>query len=115
MSLPDWLKLALDGIAIVVAIIALVLVIADRWKRDQRDTPSKKDMESVWQQIDDVKRRVSDVEAKANNLPTHRDLDEIDQRMTEVKSGLSELNGMVKQLNNTLAMINQHLLTGSKS
>lgn len=67
-------------------------------------------IEAVKDEFDDIKTRVTTIEGKLENAPTHRDLSKVYDRLNDVAEDLSSVSGQMRALSNQLSMVNQYLL-----
>ena len=99
----ELLKVVADFAGLFISIVAICVVIFDRYGKSAREMATRQDVSEVWEAIDQSRVRIASVEANHKSLPTHQDL-------ATLRASVSELKGVVSQLNTSLKMVNQHLL-----
>lgn len=110
----DILKAIADYSGLFLSVIAIGMVCLGRYGKSARETASRDDLNKIWEAIDNGRKRLAEVEASHLSLPSHGDLAALRESITAVGTSVATLNGVVTQLNTSLTMINQHLLSGDK-
>jgi len=106
----DLLKVVSDFAGLLISVVAISLVMLDRKGKSARETASRDDLKTIWEAIDDGRRRLAEVEANHRGQPSHGDLTAMRDSIANVGAAVATLNGVVSQLNKSLEMVNQHLL-----
>ena len=68
----------------------------------------------LWRSIANLKDRVKAVESTLETLNVSEELGNVHRRVDEVARITANIDGQMSQANQTLRMINQHLLEGAK-
>lgn len=68
-------------------------------------------IDAVKGDYDLLKNRVTVVEGKLENAPTHQDLSKVYDRLNDVAEDLSGARGQMRVLSSQLSMVNQYLLS----
>ncbi|RMG56318.1 MAG: hypothetical protein D6717_06785 [Gammaproteobacteria bacterium] len=71
-------------------------------------------LDSVDGRLDEHRDRLTSVEREIAHVPGSRELGEIHYRVDQVGQGVKGLEGEVKQINNTVQMIQQYLLESGR-
>lgn len=58
----------------------------------------------------ELERRITKLEARVDNLPTHTDLKELGRGITAAAEGLASLTGQTQTMTHMLRTIQEHLL-----
>lgn len=58
----------------------------------------------------DLDKRLTRLEARVDNLPTHRDLSTLNQAITETAEGVASINGQMLAMTRMMQTIQEHLL-----
>ncbi|MEX3628760.1 MAG: hypothetical protein VB138_03975 [Burkholderia sp.] len=100
--------------AIVTAAVGVYVYLSNKDKvTNDRIGELEKNVDS---RVDEHGERLARLEEAAHHVPTHDDLGRIHQRIDEAVKGVNALTGKADAMNNTLMLIQQHLLNGgSKS
>lgn len=61
-----------------------------------------------------VERRLTKLEARVDNLPTHRDLIELRSGVSEVVETVAEVSGQMQAITQMLRTIQEHLLENDR-
>lgn len=67
-------------------------------------------IEAVKDDFDGIKSRVTAIEGKMENAPTHQDISKVYGRLNDVAEDLSGARGQMSALSHQLSMVNQYLL-----
>lgn len=60
--------------------------------------------------IEEMERRVSRAENRLDNVPSHRDLQEISTRIEQVHGEVSKIGGSLEGIGRAVDIMNQHLM-----
>ena len=72
------------------------------------------ELEDLGKEIEDVATRSTRIETNLEHMPGHSDMGDIHNRVNETAQRLTSVEGELKQMNNTLLLINRHLISGDK-
>lgn len=79
--------------------------------RQKANTTAIKEMnESLRREINKVDDRLIQVEKDIEHAPSRADFDKMSSRINGISDSVNHVEGELKQINNTLRLINEHLL-----
>lgn len=84
------------------------------WERQSDSTRQRIDSleTDVDARLDNQGMRLSRVEAKVDQLPSHEDIGDLHARINDVARGMNTMSGEMSGIKTTLNLIHQHLLNG---
>ena len=108
-ALSFWWR-TLQDILIVITVIYAIFLNRTKVNKDAIDALGKK----VAEEIAKHDKRVALLDTEVRSLPGHQEIGEIHEKINNVGQGVSSVEGQLKSINNTLGLINTHLINKEK-
>lgn len=115
-ALTFWYQVA-QGLITLAMFIYVVLTNKQKANASAIETLRKEiaeELEDLGKEIEDVATRSTRIETNLSHMPGHSDMGDIHNRVNETAQRLTSVEGELKQMNNTLLLINSHLISGDK-
>lgn len=81
---------------------------------DERFDANERSRRELERTVGEVQGRVTELEQKIENAPSHTDMQRLSDRVEEVHGIVSHLNGALEGIQRTVNMVNQHLIERDK-
>lgn len=87
---------------------------ANRDAITQVDKNHKAAIEDIHGHLHEINRKVDLQERDIRHLPNHEDISRLHEKVNKVGESIKEVQGELKNINRTMALVNDHLLNGKR-
>jgi hypothetical protein len=109
----EWIKLGVVLLGLLVNVGSFMYV-----RSSNKDKATKDQIEKMETDLDDKldgqSERITRLEIRSGNSPTHEDLGSIHEKINQLRAEVGLLTGEFIGVKNLLNTLNQHLLNGGK-